>query len=515
MGEAKHDGLAVPGRVVLAHEQPFRMGTLKVDPATRQVECGGKNETLEPRVMQVLVALYQAGRIVTRDELIERCWAGRVVGDDAINRVISRLRHLAAEFAGGSFSVETIARVGYRLNIAAGEAPHDPEPVPAGTPASGTRRAWLGGVIALSAAGLIGVPLAWRQLAPAGRPPPEALALFERARALRTSGIPGNNRQEIAYLREAVRIAPAYGEAWGALAYEYRIALLNDSPQSVAGFEERLAEAVRQANRFSPGNADAEFARRLQELMFGRWLELEPVYRGLARRFPDHPAGHHMLGSLLMDVGRWDEAVVELGKAKARNPLAPMPRYKLVIALWSAGRISEAEQEIDEALRWSTHGAIWQTKVKLLAMTGRPQAALGIINDPAAWPDSSSEDYLQRWRQVLAAMISRSPADIAAALASLVEDARLTETAPVPTAFLCAILGDGETALDILEGSYLGTGEWASKHPADPSTLVTHPLFQPQARSLWGEARFGRILDGVGLERYWRTSGSVPDYRRA
>src|SRR5689334_20968685 len=119
MGESKHDGLAIPGRVVLAHEPPFTVGTVRVHPATRQVEHLGRKDTLEPRVMQALVALFRAqGEIVTRDELIERCWEGRIVTDDAINRVLSRIRHVASGIGEGSFAVETIARVGYRITQA-------------------------------------------------------------------------------------------------------------------------------------------------------------------------------------------------------------------------------------------------------------------------------------------------------------------------------------------------------------------------------------------------------------
>ena len=95
MGEATHDGLAVPGRVVLAHEPPFKIGKLRVFPAVLQLEFDGARETLEPRVMQVLVVLARAqGSIVTRDELLERCRDGRIVSDNAINRVISRLRYV-------------------------------------------------------------------------------------------------------------------------------------------------------------------------------------------------------------------------------------------------------------------------------------------------------------------------------------------------------------------------------------------------------------------------------------
>jgi len=112
LGAIAHDGLAVPGKVELAHEPPFRLGLLDAEPATRQLKFGDVSVTIEPRVMQVLVALFRAGSIVTREELIQRCWDGRVVGDDAINRVLSRIRHIDADFGQGSFSVETITKVG-------------------------------------------------------------------------------------------------------------------------------------------------------------------------------------------------------------------------------------------------------------------------------------------------------------------------------------------------------------------------------------------------------------------
>ena len=37
----------------------------------------------------------RGGAIVTRDELTMSCWDGRVVGEDAINRILSRLRTVA------------------------------------------------------------------------------------------------------------------------------------------------------------------------------------------------------------------------------------------------------------------------------------------------------------------------------------------------------------------------------------------------------------------------------------
>ncbi|HZF29735.1 MAG TPA: SUMF1/EgtB/PvdO family nonheme iron enzyme [Gammaproteobacteria bacterium] len=121
---------ANPLPVDLARERDFAVGGLRVRPAAREVEGATGTETLEPRVMQVLVALsQQQGEVLSRDELIARCWAGRVVSDDAVQRCIARLRRLAQ--AHGGFAVDTIPRVGYRLTTAERHVSPDVPPQPA------------------------------------------------------------------------------------------------------------------------------------------------------------------------------------------------------------------------------------------------------------------------------------------------------------------------------------------------------------------------------------------------
>lgn len=66
--------------------------------------------------MQVLVALARAeGAVVSRGDLIELCWGGVIVGEDAINRVASRVRRLAGLSDPPPFHVDTIPKIGYRL----------------------------------------------------------------------------------------------------------------------------------------------------------------------------------------------------------------------------------------------------------------------------------------------------------------------------------------------------------------------------------------------------------------
>lgn len=114
--------------VELAGEPDFALGALNVRPSLGEVEIAGQKERLEPRVMQVLVALARAaGRVVSRDELIACCWGGVIVGDDAINRVIGRVRRLS-ERVPRPFTLETVPRIGYRLIPASPAEAVEPPP---------------------------------------------------------------------------------------------------------------------------------------------------------------------------------------------------------------------------------------------------------------------------------------------------------------------------------------------------------------------------------------------------
>jgi TolB-like protein/DNA-binding winged helix-turn-helix (wHTH) protein/tetratricopeptide (TPR) repeat protein len=107
--------MGVPG-INLAETSDFDLGGLRVSPAHRQVSMNGECRELEPKVAQVLIALASASpSVVSRDKLVEQCWDGRIVGDDALNRCILALRHLAREFSPEPFAIETVPRVGYSM----------------------------------------------------------------------------------------------------------------------------------------------------------------------------------------------------------------------------------------------------------------------------------------------------------------------------------------------------------------------------------------------------------------
>jgi len=116
---AAADGAQLPV-VQLVTSPQMRLGALTIDPPLRRlIHDDGREEFLEPRVMQVLVAFARGpGVILSRDDLIAACWEGRFVSDDAVNRVMSRLRRVSQEIGKDSFRLETITKVGFRLVVA-------------------------------------------------------------------------------------------------------------------------------------------------------------------------------------------------------------------------------------------------------------------------------------------------------------------------------------------------------------------------------------------------------------
>lgn len=156
--------------VDLAHETPFALGPLQVEPAHRRICRGERELILEPKVMRVLTALGRTpGTILSRDDLIQSCWDGRIVGDAAIDRAISLLRTALREMADEAVTLETIARVGYRIHSDDDPPAAEPQPDAVADHPRGRVRRWM--LVALAVLVLtVGGAAAWLTLRPGQEP---------------------------------------------------------------------------------------------------------------------------------------------------------------------------------------------------------------------------------------------------------------------------------------------------------------------------------------------------------
>jgi DNA-binding winged helix-turn-helix (wHTH) protein/tetratricopeptide (TPR) repeat protein len=509
MRELKHDGLAVPGRVELAHEPDFTVGALRVSPSTRQVECGHLRETIEPRVMQVLVSLARAnGQLVTRDELTEWCWGGRIVGEDAINRAISRVRHVASAIGRGTFTVETVPSVGYRLlgNEAHSTSRSKAAPAsPDGAIVSRRVAITSAGVLAAGAVGLgIGWSKPWRH-----RPNPEAVELLRRGDLAQRASRPDQTRQATSYFEQAVRIDPQYAAAWGALALAYTHSLDGFSEAQFASLPGRIRSAAGRALLLDPDNADAKLALACVRPNFRNWSRAGAELRRIRDRYPDHWLANGRLAIFYYQVGRLSEGADLHRGVIARDPMIPGPYAFAATALSNLGRIQEADALLkDAADRWPANPFIWSASFNNLLFTGRAGSAVALLMDPEARPSGVTDREVQPYLALARALESRQPSQVQASIDDAQRFAESDIRAVPDAAPVFALFDRPDLTFASLERYFLNRGPFGAASPIGPFTRrYTDFLFSPAMASARADPRFDVITRAIGLAEYWRNTG--------
>ena len=128
-----------------------RIGDWRADPATNELRRAGDRVRIEPKAMEVLMALAgRPGEVVSRQALFAQVWPGVVVGDEALTQSIIKLRRALGDDPRAPTYIETIAKRGYRLIAPVGGQP-------AGLPRP--RRRWVAAAAAVVAAAAAAVVL--------------------------------------------------------------------------------------------------------------------------------------------------------------------------------------------------------------------------------------------------------------------------------------------------------------------------------------------------------------------
>jgi DNA-binding winged helix-turn-helix (wHTH) protein/tetratricopeptide (TPR) repeat protein len=95
---------------------PFRLGDWTVHPERNLLESSGGSQRLEPKAMDTLLLLAaRAGEVVTKDELIDGVWEGRIISEGTMTNTVAELRSALGDNARSPQYIETIPKRGYRL----------------------------------------------------------------------------------------------------------------------------------------------------------------------------------------------------------------------------------------------------------------------------------------------------------------------------------------------------------------------------------------------------------------
>src|SRR5215467_3032210 len=94
----------------------YQFGPFQLDVAEHRLARDGVEVPLQLKAFEILCLLVDhAGRLLSKQDLLNRVWPDTMVEENNLNKNISLLRKALAESSTGQCYIETVPRVGYRF----------------------------------------------------------------------------------------------------------------------------------------------------------------------------------------------------------------------------------------------------------------------------------------------------------------------------------------------------------------------------------------------------------------
>ena len=104
-----------------------------LDPDKRELRCGATVVAIEPQAFDLLLHLIrQREHVVSRDEMIESIWGGRIVSESALSTRINAVRSAIGDSGIEQRLIKTLSRKGVRFVGEVREERRPSEALPAG-----------------------------------------------------------------------------------------------------------------------------------------------------------------------------------------------------------------------------------------------------------------------------------------------------------------------------------------------------------------------------------------------
>jgi DNA-binding winged helix-turn-helix (wHTH) protein len=280
----------------MARGEQFAFGDFTLDLNERRLERQGRPVALTPTAFDILAALVRnAGRLVTKHELMETVWRDRFVEEGALAVHVSALRKALND--SDRRYIETVARAGYRFAVS-----------------------------------LAHPPPRWRLgIAPCD---PRVYDLVGRGRAHLLAASPEAIPKAIEAFMGAIALDAAYSPAHAGLALAYcDQARFRLTPHRDA-YERARAAALR-ALAINDASADAQVALgTVQFLSDWNWTGAERSLQRSLELNPDHTQAYLTFGHLLEVRGRLAEGLAMKERALERDPHSALVHVSIALSHW-------------------------------------------------------------------------------------------------------------------------------------------------------------------------------------
>lgn len=323
------------------------------------------------------------------------------------------------------------------------------------------------------------------------------------------------------YYQQAAAMRPDNSNAEGLFALTQAMVAEDGGPQAGAAVQ-RAESAARVALAIDPNEPNARLALVTLQRSTLDLATNEDRLREILAIAPDNIAAMGSLWSLLQSAGRSRDALALIERANTLEPLAASIHFPNAQLLWIVGQTAQADRVIDRAMQyWPEHQIVRFARFTIYAYTGRPRAALAMLDDEKTRPQVYSPAAVALWRVSLAALDQRSPASIAAARIANLEASKQDPGLTNQAVLVLSALGEIDAAFDIANRLLL------FRHPVEPrpqagsakppvkstSWRFAPWLFTPPAEPMQADPRFSALCDGIGLTDYWAKRRIKPDYQ--
>ena len=350
--------------------------------------------------------------------------------------------------------------------------------------------------------------------------PPEVESLIVQAKQLADQNTAVGQNQAIALYERAVKLAPDYAEAWGRLGLVCGICShYRERPEALA-LRAKAISSGNQALRLDRDNVYGEMALAVAQPFIGHWPEWD---QRMTRALANEPHNNDLLtyrAVMLQFEGRAAESV-PLYQRISEKPFRPAIYVNYIKALWTAGRPVELEDALqDAASLYPTQPSVWFTRYAILAYGGRTDAAIRLAQTAEGRPPDLGDDLIGKLVKLARATRSKITADVDPVMADAVKAAHVSAARAEDSIRSASALGRIDDAFAIAAAYYFARGftipDYPSKGSAfSPDERQTRLLFEPVTAPMRADPRFEGLVRELGFDRYWRSSGVTPDYRRA
>ncbi len=302
-------------------------------------------------------------------------------------------------------------------------------------------------------------------------------------------------RLSIDHLEAALHLDPQFAPAYGALAETLATMGLYGmaAPQEVMPLALDAAEC---ALAIDPSSAEALCARGCVRAVFEwHWDAAARDFELAIAANAQYPTAHQWYAnSVLVPMGRFDEAHAALARARELDPLSPSIAISMAAAYYYERRASDAIACCREVLRLDDRFAMGYFFLGLaLELAGEPEDAAAALARAAEL--SGSAEAIAACGHLHAARGDSSAAH--KAREALDRRARDEYQSPVLAAQIATRLGETDTAITALHQAH-------TLRSADLIWIGVRPAFEP----LHTHDDFVHLLDEIGLALPARTTGT-------